>query len=652
MSRAPKNLPMLSPAGGKALLTMRRMSLENASPSSQPNSPIFTSKQKMFDQLFIFGSSPEKNSSETPIILTMFPSTEYPQNDADLEYIKQHCFPNGFKEVSNDFPASQTIINEFIFFLNSPTPTQPQNTKSGANNSISNEFNNDRVYGIVVQFRAPPDFTPYFASTVNRRFPFALCLLSHKYYLSSHFQFATYAALVLTGRAAVVQNRVRTPLPVRGFCHPTLTLDKKTPAVAVFPGLAAPIHLLDIILKYLSRPIDPQSTPFIDTPYADKIPMSIPLNMTLMQCLSYPSTDLLFSCLNIEQIILIYEAILLEKKVAFISNSPHNSSLCVLACMSFLRPFKTFSEFIPVLTEADRSLTANPIVCGIYYSKESEMADLISVFDVIAIVNNVSENATNINSPSSTNSSLSLQSDSIVSSDAINSNSMGSSSIISIVQAFIEGDENRVIFTSELPHLPHYDEIVRKIGLVIQNRIVQVKVPPSHIKSGFFGKNSPNPDFQAFVEKEIEPFAFTPYYIACVRTQRYVFPAFLVDSIREILASNIAIEMNEKLKGCLQQVQERKFTFAEKFNEDDREFIVNFTKTKTFDDFLNRTIRQVERKNAGNMSPTHAIAANHFGGSPSPPTSKPVPFPVISKKISIKSPTAAFSPFQRDENDG
>lgn len=633
--RAPRNLPMLSPVGGKALLTMRRMSLENTSPSP----PIFSSKQKMFDQLFIFGSSPEKNNNGNPIILTMFPSTEYPQNNDDFECIKKHCFPNGFKEISDDFPPSQTIINEFIFFLDSLTPTQAkQNTKSNSNDAIPNEFNNDRIFGIVVQFRAPPDFTPFFATTLNRHFPFALCILSHKFYLSSHIQFATYVSLVLTGRAAAIQNRIRAPLPVKGFCHPNLTLDKKTPAVAVFPGFSSPIHLLDIVSKYLSRPSEPQPTPFNDAPYADKIPMSIPLNMTMMQCISYPSTDNLFSCLKIEQIVSIYEAVLLEKKVAFVSNDPHNSSLCVLACMSIARPFKTFSEFIPVLTTFDVSSVTSPIVCGIHCRGSSECRDFLSQFDVVAVVNNSNETASSLTSPNAS-SSLSLNSESH--SDTFSE----TNSFLSLVSHSIDLAENRVIFASELPKLPHYDEIVRKIGLVIQNRIEQVKVPPPTIKP-FFGKAAPNPSFLSFLENSVEPFAFVPFYVM-QHPQKFVFTSFLVDSIREIFAGSIAIELNEKIVSCYEKVGNVKTDkLAELFVEDERPFITDFAKTKTFDDFLNRTMRQMQRKNLTD-SPSHSIAASHFKET----TVKPAPFPAYSKKISIKSPTAPFSPFSKDDVD-
>ncbi|KAK8836145.1 Scytalone dehydratase [Tritrichomonas musculus] len=666
MSRAPMNLPMLSPVGGKALLTMRRMSLENTSPSSQANLPIFSSKQKMFDQLFIFGCSPEKTSDERPIILTMFPSTEYPQDDNDLDYIKQLCFPNGFKEIDSNIPTSEVIINEFLFFLDSLTPTKTtKSSNSKANMSkediISNEFNNDRVYGIVVQFRAPPDFTPYFASTINRRFPFALCLLSHKYFLSSHFQFATYVSLVLTGRATAVQNKVRAPLPVRGFCHPTLALDKKVPAIAVFPGFTAPIHLLDIISKYAGRPTEPQTTPITDSPYTNKVPMAIPLNMSIMQCLSYPSTDLLFSCLTIEQIVRIYEAILLEKKVAFISKDPHISSLCALACMSILRPFRTFSDFIPVFTTAHLSLLSSnsPIVCGIYCESSSDSKDFLIHFDVIAVVNNSIEDAsTSHNSTSNSASSFSLNSESIASSEVMstNLNTNSASTVLTLVNSSLESPENHVIFTADLPNLPHFDDIVRKINLVIQNRITQAKVPPAEVKP-FFGNPAPNPEFINFLENNVEPFVFPPYYIA-QHPQKYVFPTFLVDSIREIFASHIAMELNEKIKLSCANFELNKEDFFNRFQENEKLFMTLFSKTWIFDDFLSRTQKQLIRKASANasanpsspaspmrMSPTSSNAASHFENVP---TSRPMPFPAYSKKITIKSPTAPFSPFPKD----
>lgn len=195
--------------------------------------------------------------------------------------------------------------------------------------------------------------------------------------------------------------------------------------------------------------------------------------------------------------------------------------------------------------------------------------------------------------------------------------------------------ENRLVVACEMPALPHRGEISRKIDLVIQNRIEQIAVPPPSVRQ-IFGRTAPNPSFAAFLDSGTEPFGFVPIYMMH-HPQRFAFTCVLVDSVREIFAGGIAIELNGKMRQAGEEAAAEEV--ASLFAEEERPFVVAFSRTQTYADFRSRTARQMKRE--GQQSPSHSNAASHF----SPTTAKPVPFPAYSKKISIKSPTAPLSPF-------
>ena len=82
------------------------------------------------------------------------------------------------------------------------------------------------------------------------------------------------------------------------------------------------------------------------------------------------SDDILFILLSVENIILIWEALLLERKVFLISKNKENLLNCCMALISLIFPFKWIHVMIPILPEKLRVFTDAPVplLTGICYN--------------------------------------------------------------------------------------------------------------------------------------------------------------------------------------------------------------------------------------------------------------------------------------------
>ncbi|OHS93344.1 hypothetical protein TRFO_40382 [Tritrichomonas foetus] len=340
--------------------------------------------------------------------------------------------------------------------------------------------------------------------------------------------------------------------------------------------------MTDVLAKYVSRPTNPQNTPFFDMQYAELVPMAIPLNLSMNQCISHPCFDVLFSHFSINDIVQIYSSILLEKKIAFVSQDPHKSSLCVIACASLMRPFKVTSTIIPVFIDS------------------------------------------NTNNFTGSNDNL-LNKSFII--GTTNSN----------IGADLIADVSTGVLSMKIPQqlvIPRSSEIIRKINLVIQNRINDITVPPAEVRS-FLGRPGSNPKYDEFF-KNVEPFVFPPYYTYYF-PQKYIFPTALIDSIREIFASHIAFELNDKIKVCIVKNKNtnidelNKQMFLKQFNLEESLFIIQFIETGVFTDFYERSQQQMNKK------PIPLFRASSYT--------------TYTKYNMVSNATDALSPFANDAND-
>lgn len=484
-----------------------------------PQPKIEAPKDRIFDQFFIIGAPPDSVKGNKPQILSMFPSTQIQQTDDELSQIVDFCFPSKFQTIPDAIPASTVILNEFIFLLNKEHAVTE--------------------YGICVQIRSPPEAAPFFSTNWSRRYPFCLCLLTNKPYLSSHFEFLTFLALFLCGK--VVPNKLpfgRAPLPVRGFCHPSLTLDSSSPAIAVCKGFRSPRLLIDELSLYYSLPTQHKNVPHFGHPYAPGYPLAIPLHFSRAQNIAYASFHALFSSLTPTLIVNLYTAMLLERHILLVSKSPHKFSLSVIALTTLFRPFKSQTSLLPVLPDKStfHQFLGSPVpfVAGSTYSDPN-------------------------------------------------------------VEVVVDLDQGTLTMLQNIPKLPRQDILIRKLDMLLNNDKTLITVPPSETRS-FFGGAEKNPAFDEFFTK-LDEFIF-PHSYLMIEKPKYVFTRNLIDAIRESFASHIAPGLSEQLTSYFvtdSTDEEHPITVLNRdlvetmlIQGPEKEFYQIFCSTQIFSDFVER----------------------------------------------------------------
>ena len=93
------------------------------------------------------------------------------------------------------------------------------------------------------------------------------------------------------------------------------------------------------------------------------------------------SIDILFTCLSIENIILLWEAILLDRKVYIFSKSKSVLNHICMALVSLIFPFKWTHVLIPVLPEKLKVFTDAivPLLIGIFFPFDTSELPLDAV---------------------------------------------------------------------------------------------------------------------------------------------------------------------------------------------------------------------------------------------------------------------------------
>lgn len=516
----------------------RRMSLDMGSPIQNVSKSLH-----MFEQFFIVGVPPQSTSTK-PEILAMYPSTQYPQSDQDFENLISLCFPAKLESSQ----ASTTLIEEFVFYLH--------NEKK------------ERTYGICVHMHALPNATPFFADRTNRNWPFCLCLLTRQPFFCSHFQFLSYLSLALSGKVQCsLKAKDREPVPVKGFCHKSLTLDRTSPAIAVWPKTHAPQLLIDSLTHYHSFPVTQQETPFIDNLLCSTMPIIVPLHLSLTQNLSFPTLDVLFSCVDLDMIVQLYTSMLLERRVLFVSSSPTKSSMAVIALASLLNPFHSSALILPVISAsgAFATLLDSPVPYIAGSSQPAANADITVNLDTAVVT-----------------------------------------------------------IANQIPELPRRHELVKKLKLLIDNRSNDIAVPPME-KRSFFGRIDRNPEFDAFINST-NPFNL-PRVFLMERPQTFIFTTDLVDAIRTVFAVHIPLVLVEKMKSYYVRDATEKDKviavlnvplFLSQFSGTEANFYNQFSGTQVFYDFTNRGAKEFEGRDIAQLprptslelirSPTKALS--------------------------------------------
>ncbi|KAH0792976.1 uDENN domain containing protein [Histomonas meleagridis] len=483
-----------------------------------------TKNNTQFDQFFILGAHPFHGPCEEPNFLAFFPPTGFNRSNEELRKLKEFCYPKGFNEAQRN-PKNKSILqSEFVFYL--------------TNN------NSERTYGICVHvYLDDPNTSAFFCTQDNRSYPFCFCFLASTPFLSSHFQFLSYLALVICGRVESTHLKgveSKPPFEIQGDCLDGLKINSNQ-TIAVIEGIESPPILSEELIFYYKLPTHQTNVYQRPIHLADEIDLCLPLHKDINP-LAYPTLHALFSCLSPTIIVQLYNAILLEQHILIVSNDVHKLSLSVIAITQLLDPFQTQALLIPVFPDnesLDQILeTPVPYIIGAF--KTSATPDVI-----------------------------------------------------------VNLDKGTIQLPSEFPMFPKYKELISSLEEILSKYSKSILVPKKHIRPllGLLTKKK-NPEYQSFIDN-MSVYVFPSIYTKNI-SMKYVFTTFIVDDIIRLFKNFFPPVLDDLVKCCF--VTDNTTYTGDYYKpvtvlnmellnstvpEEDQEFYSLFFPTQLFDTFCN-----------------------------------------------------------------
>ena len=508
--------------------------------------PKLRSANHMFEHFFLIGAPPDFEGKPEPTILATYPAVSVNSRIEDeLKLIKSFCFPVSFRPIPSDINKVRVILNEFIFYLN-----------EGSN----------RIFGTAIHFQANEKCS--FASEKSRKYPFCFCFLTLVPFLSSHFQFLSYLALVINDRVHPIEHGDHQlhahpklkPTP-SGSNFPTIStstnehgsyvlsgleVDSEFPNILIYHGIKATKLLNDELVFYHSLPISNKSlqsqrgeiTPFPPIPLSKKMSLYLPLHLRRQQCLAYSTFHALFSNVMLSDIIKIYTATLLEMHVLFVSEYTHRLTSSIIASLSLLDPFKTIATMklpiLPTLPElSDFFDSPTPYVIG------------------SCVVNNKADLVVNL-------------------------------------------DTGSLTINTKIPDLPDQWKLLHKLQLIMNDYQKEYKVPPREIHEEESLKVIKNKDYLDFIVNT-SPYNF-PYVFTSLTEVKFILPPHVVDMILDSFRSHLPSYINDLICGCFVTDTTDVFNPVTIFNKDlflmsiprdSKAFYELFVQTEIWEDYCN-----------------------------------------------------------------
>jgi hypothetical protein len=491
---------------------IRRTRLSSRRQSNPEEPPC----DRYFEQIYLFGASPTGDHRD-PYLLGMYPSTNHFLPESETEQIRDLCFPEGLLPISTQ-TSSDPILKQFVFYLQQKSA---------------------RLYGICVHVSSVPSFS----SNLSRNYPVCLCMVCKSPYLSSQIQIVSYLGLVLAGQVSRGSSHLavaeRQPVRVSGMCHRSLSFDRKFPGIAVLDGLHCPALFFAEIV-YLQN-LSVSGMEALDL--TGNIRLDPPGDLGEVECLTWPTLQVLFSALPPEAIALLYSAILQEHRILMVSSDVQKVSMCVIAAAALIAPFKMAAIVLPVVpgTERFRALVDLPVPYLIGSTTRGATADVV-----------------------------------------------------------VDLDSGEVLCAVEVLMVPAHHRLVERIEQLILQSRKEIEIPTPTIRS--FLSQRPNPGYRAFF-KTTDGRIF-PSLLKLVPGQRYVFTSQLLDSVLSLFYSHVLCMVEAHLLPCV--VTDSSDTdspvrvlnvevMLQQFAEQDRPFWTNFFRTQSFEVFSNRMLKDLQK---------------------------------------------------------
>ena len=530
-------------------------SIQNKKISNEldPEETKLRTVRRMFEQFFIIGAPPEFEDPPKPAILVSYPTqTQHSRQVEEVDLITSFCFPLGFPKVP---PAhkNKALINEYLFCL---------------------VEGSSKVYGIAVVFNASE--RSFFVSEKSCDYPFALCMLTSTPFLTSHFQFLAYMALLLSFHIVPSQHTSSKDVMTSFFkAHmpPGLVKDEENPSLAVLSGIKGTRQIVDELDFYYSLPTSLDAAnlqnrskyPIIKL--SSKIDLAIPIHFPEEENLAHASFHILFSVLTIDQILKIYTAVLCEEHVVFVSEKMNRMTMCIMGIVSLLKAFDPIATIIlPVLPHQERFLDFFDSPCPYIVGT--------------TIPNNRYDMLVNL-------------------------------------------DKKTITEKTKCPQLPGYNELKEKIQTIFKKEMDVIKVPPKRIQNPK-GEMIPNPEYVKFFE-ESDPY-IAPYHFSLLVDSTYLIPSSICDEILNVFKNHLPRMLEEPIKLCLVTDATDRTNPITVFNKDiffsqipkkDDEFFQRFMQTQIWDVFCDSLATEVSKRRKSTLIESRKKQSN--------PTAKPGP---------------------------
>lgn len=416
--------------------------------------PKLRTINKMFEQFFIVGAPPEFESNPHASILVSYPTqAKNSRQTEEVDLITSFCFPNGLTPLSEKSKDSKkTILNEYLFCL---------------------AQGSSQIFGVCVLFKASAQ--SFFVSDKSISYPFCLCFLTSIPFLTSHFQFLSYLALLLSFKVEPVQHYSTTdvvPSAIEAHMPPGLVKDENHPSLAVLSGLSGTNEIVDELDFYHSLPTTATSAqlksgetyPIIKL--TEKLSLALPLHFTVEENMAHTTFHALFSKFTIDEIIKLYTAMLCEVHIVFVSKNVHLLTMCIMGIVSLLKPFSpTATIVLPVLPDENRFIDFLDSPCPYIIGVTARYNDYELVVNL---------------------------------------------------------DTGEVYKESRIPHLPQYRKLRSDLQAVFNRHMSKITIPQRTVQN-VQGEKVTNPEFIEFFSNA-DPYIFPTTYIMNTKSRFYFTP--------------------------------------------------------------------------------------------------------------------------------
>jgi len=285
---------------------------------------------------------PHESDPSKPSLLFVYPCHEFPYCQSTFSRITQFCYPDGMKKASS---SDSFLVNQFVFGLNEE---------------------NGLLFGICTHFTLKPK--PHFLSAISDSTLFCMCVITPIPQLSAHFQFQSFLiGLLLDHESEVpmidperyvsstqmlddisVEPRYFNDSEARlsGFIPP-LHPHEENQLFAAINTIYIPKVFLFSVEIYMGLKIDLSMSNTYRL--SESIHMQVSTPKDSMKEIAMVCFDVLFSSLDVQDIVRYFRALITEQRVLIVSENINILSYCVLAGLALVHPMTFKGAILPIL---------------------------------------------------------------------------------------------------------------------------------------------------------------------------------------------------------------------------------------------------------------------------------------------------------------